>query len=56
MLVKTKMLSDEEDNDELLDLEAIRDLTSMGPKCDQMQVSTWDDDNEGIEEARAPAG
>lgn len=49
------MSSDEED-DQVQDLEAIRDKMWSMPKSERMQVSAWDDDNEGIETQRNPEG
>ncbi|KAK0179228.1 hypothetical protein PV327_008037 [Microctonus hyperodae] len=47
------MSSDEED-DQVQDLEVIRDKILSMPKSERMQVSAWDDDNEGIETQRNP--
>lgn len=44
-------MSDEE-NDELQDLEAIRDKILSSPCSERMQVSAWEDDDDGIEAER----
>jgi len=45
-------MSSDEENDELMDLEEIRDQILSQPKGDRMQVSAWEDDEDGVEEAR----
>ncbi|XP_001604411.4 ankyrin repeat domain-containing protein 49 [Nasonia vitripennis] len=45
-------MSSDEENDELTSLEDIRDNIMNQPKGDRMQVSAWEDDDEGIDEAR----
>ncbi|XP_072753969.1 ankyrin repeat domain-containing protein 49 [Anoplolepis gracilipes] len=42
------MSSEEEDN-ELQDLEAIRDKMLSTPRSERMQVSAWEDDDDGVE-------
>jgi len=49
------MLSDEE-NDELQDLEAIRDKVLSNPHSKRMQVSAWEDDDDGVETERNARG
>jgi hypothetical protein len=49
-------MSSDEEIDELRDLEIIREQISNQSKGDRMQVSAWDDDNEGIEENRNAKG
>lgn len=53
--INGKMSSDEE-NDELQDLEEIRDRFMSIPRSERMQVSAWEDDNDGIEAQRNPEG
>lgn len=48
-------VSDEED-DELTNLEEIRDRMLNQSKSERFQVSAWDDDNVGIEPDRNPKG
>ncbi|KAG7213414.1 hypothetical protein KM043_002699 [Ampulex compressa] len=51
------MSSSEEENDKLTDLEEIRNKIMSQPPGDRMQVSAWEDDDDGIEadrNARAP--
>lgn len=45
-------MSSEDENDELTDLEAIRDKILSQPRGDRMQVSAWEDDDDGIEAER----
>lgn len=45
-------MSSEDENDELTDLEAIRDKVLSQPRGDRMQVSAWEDDDDGIEAER----
>lgn len=52
---KMSMSSDEE-NDELQDLEAIRDKILSSPGSERMQVSAWEDDDDGIEAERNARG
>ncbi|XP_066598176.1 ankyrin repeat domain-containing protein 49-like [Prorops nasuta] len=47
-------MSSDEENDCMTDLETIRDNILNMPRNERMQVSAWDDDNEGIEENRNP--
>lgn len=49
-------MSSEEENDELTDLETIRDRMLSQPKIERMQVSAWDDDDDGIEAERNARG
>ncbi|XP_058802338.1 ankyrin repeat domain-containing protein 49-like [Phymastichus coffea] len=43
-------MSSDEENDDLMDLEKIRDEILSTPKTDRMQVSAWEDDDDGVEE------
>ncbi|XP_046814274.1 ankyrin repeat domain-containing protein 49-like [Vespa crabro] len=45
-------MSSEDENDELTDLEKIRDRMLSQPRCDRMQVSAWEDDDDGVEVER----
>ncbi|XP_012252615.2 ankyrin repeat domain-containing protein 49-like [Athalia rosae] len=45
-------MSSDEEADEITDLESIRDKILSQPRGDRMQVSAWEDDNDGIEEER----
>ncbi|KMQ92709.1 ankyrin repeat domain-containing protein 49-like protein [Lasius niger] len=46
-------MSSEEENDELQDLEAIRDKMLSTPRSlERMQVSAWEDDDDGVEAER----
>ncbi|KAL6268638.1 hypothetical protein P5V15_001772 [Pogonomyrmex californicus] len=45
-------MSSDEENDELQDLEAIRDKMLNTPRSERMQVSAWEDDDDGVEAAR----
>ncbi|XP_034950659.1 ankyrin repeat domain-containing protein 49-like [Chelonus insularis] len=47
-------MSSDEENDEIQDLEAIRDKILSMPASECMQVSAWEDDNDGIESQRNP--
>lgn len=47
------MSSDEELDDDLADLEDIRDKILSQPRVDRMQVSAWEDDD-GVDEERNP--
>lgn len=49
-------MSSDEENDELTSLEEIRDNIMNQPRADRMQVSAWEDDDEGVEEARNAKG
>ncbi|XP_034187446.1 ankyrin repeat domain-containing protein 49 [Osmia lignaria lignaria] len=46
------MSSSEEENDQLMDLEAIRDEILSQPRSECMQVSAWEDDDDGVETER----
>lgn len=39
-------MSSDEENDELMDLEAIRDKILSTPRSDRMQISGWEDDDD----------
>lgn len=43
-------------DEEVQDLAAIRDKILSLPPSERMQVSAWDDDNEGIQLHRNPQG
>ncbi|XP_015591599.1 ankyrin repeat domain-containing protein 49 [Cephus cinctus] len=45
-------MSSDEENDELMNLEAIRDKILSTPRTERMQVSAWEDDDDGIEAER----
>ncbi|KYN07963.1 PREDICTED: ankyrin repeat domain-containing protein 49-like [Cyphomyrmex costatus] len=45
-------MSSDEENDELQDLEAIRDKVLSSPHSKRMQVSAWEDDDDGVEAER----
>ena len=49
-------MSSDEENDELLDLEEIRDKITNTPKSDRMQLSAWEDDDVGVEATRDAKG
>ncbi|XP_053980875.1 ankyrin repeat domain-containing protein 49-like [Hylaeus anthracinus] len=46
------MSSSEEESDKLTDLEAIRDKMLSEPRTERMQVSAWEDDDDGVEVER----
>ncbi|CAK9794829.1 Ankyrin repeat domain-containing protein 49 [Anthophora quadrimaculata] len=46
------MSSSEEESDQLADLEAIRDQMLNQPRVAPMQVSAWEDDDDGVEADR----
>ncbi|CAK9830370.1 Ankyrin repeat domain-containing protein 49 [Anthophora retusa] len=46
------MSSSEEESDQLADLEAIRDQMLSQPRVAPMQVSAWEDDDDGVEADR----
>lgn len=48
------MSSDEEN--EMQDLEAIRDKILSSPRSERMQVSAWEDDDDGVESERNARG
>lgn len=50
------MSSDEENDDVLQDLEAIRDKMMSTPRSERMQVSAWEDDDDGVEAERNAKG
>ncbi|KAL7305381.1 hypothetical protein TKK_0002124 [Trichogramma kaykai] len=45
-------MSSDEENDELMDLEAIRDKIISTPQNERMQVSAWDNDDDGVDDSR----
>ncbi|XP_024871058.1 ankyrin repeat domain-containing protein 49 [Temnothorax americanus] len=45
-------MSSDEENDELQDLEAIRDKILSSPRGEHMQMSAWEDDDDGVEAER----
>ncbi|XP_015121931.1 ankyrin repeat domain-containing protein 49 [Diachasma alloeum] len=47
-------MSSDEENDEIQDLEKIRDKFMSLPQSERMQVSAWEDDNDGIDSQRNP--
>jgi hypothetical protein len=49
-------MSSDEENDELQDLEAIRDQILSNPSSERMQVSAWEDDDDGVEAERNARG
>lgn len=49
-------MSSDEENDELQDLEAIRDKILNSPHSERMQVSAWEDDDDGVEAERNAGG
>lgn len=49
-------MSSDEENDELQDLEAIRDQILSSPRSEHMQVSAWEDDDDGVEAERNARG
>ena len=49
-------MSSDEEYDELTNLEEIRDKILSQPKADRMQVSAWEDDDDGVEDKRNPKG
>ncbi|XP_003486678.1 ankyrin repeat domain-containing protein 49-like [Bombus vosnesenskii] len=46
------MSSSGEESDQLTDLEAIRDRMLSQPRSERMQVSAWEDDDDGVEAER----
>lgn len=50
------MSSSEEENDQLMELEAIRDKILSQPRSERMQVSAWEDDDDGVETERNAKG
>lgn len=50
------MSSSEEESDKLTDLEAIRDKMLSGPRSEHMQVSAWEDDDDGVDIERNAKG
>lgn len=49
-------MSSDEENDKLQDLEAIRDKILSSPRSERMQVSAWEDDDDGVEAERNARG
>lgn len=49
-------MSSEEEDDELQDLETIRDKILSTPRSERMQVSAWEDDDDGVEPERNARG
>lgn len=49
-------MSSDEENDELTDLEAIRDKILNQSPSERMQVSAWEDDDDGVEAERNARG
>lgn len=49
-------MSSDEENDELTDLESIRDKILSQPLSERMQLSAWDDNDADIEDERNPKG
>lgn len=49
-------MSSEEEDDELQDLEEIRDKILSTPRSERMQVSAWEDDDDGVEPERNARG
>lgn len=49
-------MSTDEENDELQDLEKIRDKILSNPRSERMQVSAWEDDDDGVEAERNARG
>jgi len=49
-------MSSDEENDEVQDLEAIRDVMMSTPRSERVQVSAWEDDDDGIEAERNARG
>lgn len=49
-------MSSEEENDELTNLEDIRDKILSQPRNECMQVSAWEDDDDGVEAERNARG
>lgn len=49
-------MSSDEENDEMQDLEAIRDKILSSPRSERMQVSAWEDDDDGVESERNARG
>lgn len=45
-----------EESDQLTDLEAIRDRMLSQPRSERMQVSAWEDDDDGVEAERNAKG
>lgn len=50
------MSSSGEESDQLTDLEAIRDRMLSQPRSERMQVSAWEDDDDGVEAERNAKG
>lgn len=50
------MSSSDEESDQLTDLEAIRDQMLNQPRGERMQVSAWEDDDDGVEIDRNAKG
>lgn len=49
-------MSSDEENDELQDLEEIRDKILSTPRSERMQISAWEDDDDGVEAERNAKG
>jgi len=49
-------MSSDEENDQVQDLEAIRDIMMSTPRNERVQVSAWEDDDDGIEVDRNARG
>lgn len=49
-------MSSDEEVDDIMDLEKVRDEILCIPKNDRMHVSAWEDDDDGIEETMDAAG
>lgn len=49
-------MSSSEEDDQLTDLEAIRDKMLNTPRTERMQVSAWEDDDDGVEADRNAKG
>lgn len=50
-------MSSSEEEDQLTDLEAIRDkMLSSSTRSERMQVSAWEDDDDGVEAERNAKG
>lgn len=50
------MSSSEEESDQLMNLEAIRDKMLNQSRSERMQVSAWEDDDDGVEAERNAKG
>lgn len=50
------MSSSGEESDQLTDLEAIRDRMLSQLRSERMQVSAWEDDDDGVEAERNAKG